>query len=147
MARQNSPSALSGPMNGYMENRRTYKALILDDDLTVQALLARFLASRHWECVLVDNGRAALGLFRPGEFDLVLADVDLGSGLDGITTVMHLLAFDRDLYAVLMSGDPRNLDEAEEIGLSTIDKPFDLCDIGVLLLRAEVRRRRMRNPL
>jgi DNA-binding response OmpR family regulator len=130
-----------------MKTKRAHKALILDDDEHVRALLARFLARRRWEAVLVDNGFAALDVFRPGTFDLVLVDVDLGGGSDGVATLLRLLALDRDQYAVMMSGNPQNLGQVEEIGLSMIDKPFNLHDIGVLLLRAEARGRRMRDSL
>jgi DNA-binding NtrC family response regulator len=125
-----------------MEKKRTHIALVADDDPGVRVLLARFLDRRGWECVLVDSGRTALASFRPDEFDLVLADIDLGCEPDGIAAVLRLLELDRDQYAVLMSGDPQRLHEAEEIGLNVIEKPFDLHDIGALLLRAEVRRRR-----
>jgi len=58
--------------------------LVVDDEANVCAFLEEILQKTGYTAVSVHSGEAALDLLRENSFDLVLLDLNLGRGIDGI---------------------------------------------------------------
>jgi DNA-binding NtrC family response regulator len=51
--------------------------LVIEDDLTIQKLMARLLAQYHYEIVTVSTAEEALKLIEESSFDLITLDLNL----------------------------------------------------------------------
>lgn len=109
------------------------RALVIDDDDFVRAMLLRCLSLWGWEpveCRSVADARRAFEDRRP---ELVLCDIDLPDG-DGIELAQSLLTVVPRVRVLMMSGDPANLERAHLAGLSPgLLKPFELAALRALL--------------
>lgn len=65
------------------------RALAADDNATNRMILRAMLSAMGVEVVLVDDGRAAIDAWEPGQFDLYLLDISM-PGLDGISALAGL---------------------------------------------------------
>jgi DNA-binding NtrC family response regulator len=108
--------------------------LIIEDDCDVRRFLARFVEISGGKAVAVANGPEALDAFRPTEFDMLLTDVDLKGGIDGIAVAKELLALQPGLRVAVMSGNPKNEARAQEAGFGTfLAKPLDFSALALAL--------------
>jgi DNA-binding response OmpR family regulator len=105
----------------------TKRALLVEDVPDISSLLAYLISHAGWEVDAVLSSAEALQLFAPRRYSLVIADINLGRGLDGVSLAQRLLALEPGLRVVLMSGDSvSEADRAQAAGLGRIlVKPFD----------------------
>lgn len=114
------------------------RALVIDNDEAMQALLLRLLGREGWKGITAANDRQAFAAFKIGRFDAAIIDVDLDAGLDGIAVAKILLKFDPRLPIMMISGDPLNAEPVRKAGLEPFfAKPFDLTQIALVLRRIE----------
>jgi CheY-like chemotaxis protein len=84
--------------------------------------------------VAVGSGHEAIEAFAPGRFALLLADVNLGSGMNGVALALKLREQDPELKVFMMSGEPACLALAKSAGVGTcLAKPLDLAQMPRLL--------------
>jgi CheY-like chemotaxis protein len=97
--------------------------LVVDDDPTVRALLARVLGDVGYDPVVVSDGAAAVAAARLVRPDLILSDVEM-PGLDGcaLRAALREHGFG-DVPILFMSGGRCPADVPPE---SFIAKPFDM---------------------
>src|SRR5918997_1256288 len=90
------------------------RILLVDDEQSVQTLLAYPLRKEGYEVVPATTGREALERFRDGHFDLVVLDLELGAD-DYITKPFSMREFSSRVKAVLRrAGLARNGESPEE---------------------------------
>jgi two-component system sensor histidine kinase BarA len=65
------------------------KVLIVEDDLVNQKILCRYL-SDYESIVVTDCGEDAVNKCESNVFDIVLMDIKLKNGIDGITTLKKI---------------------------------------------------------
>jgi two-component system, NtrC family, sensor kinase len=110
------------------------RLLILDDEPSIRAFLAKALARSGYETVTVGSGAEALELARTESFDGMLCDHRM-AGMSG-TAVFEAMSTIRPELAnrfVFMSGDvlnPELRSFAAEHGIGLLAKPFDLDSIA-----------------
>jgi CheY-like chemotaxis protein len=111
------------------------RALVVDDDEAIRRVLARAIGQSGWAVDVVATGAEALQTFKVGRYNLVMTDIDLGDGLDGITLARQLLTLEPTLRIRLMSGtSSTHVDRAKAAGLGPIlEKPFEFQEIAKLL--------------
>lgn len=111
------------------------RILIVEDEPSLLDLLSLYFTTKlGWEVVCAGSGAAALEAFEPGKFHMLLADVDLGDGPDGIEVARQMRQQEPPLRVVIMSGEPKNEAKARNADLGTfLSKPFDLPDLGTVL--------------
>jgi CheY-like chemotaxis protein len=110
------------------------RILIVEDDADVRRCIARFVYRLGGEAVTVASGPDAFQSFRPRQFDVVLTDVDLKEGMDGIAVAKELLAQEPGLRVVVMSGNPKNEALAQNAGLRDfLAKPFHFSALALAL--------------
>jgi PAS domain S-box-containing protein len=105
--------------------------LVVEDDPTVQAMLAAVFTRRHIKYSLASDGVAALSLWinSPVAFDLLITDIIMPNGVSGLSLARSIREQNPSLSVILMSGysdahtDPANLKIPGEPP-KFLDKPF-----------------------
>src|SRR5919198_349157 len=123
------------------------RVLVVEDDADVREVMADALAADGHEVVVASDGRAALDELAGRPFDLVLLDVALGPGPDGVDVCRRLRAAGDDAHVVAVTARDGEADIvlALEAGADDyVTKPG-----GIAQLRSRVRaapRRGRRHP-
>jgi DNA-binding response OmpR family regulator len=118
------------------------RALVVDDEVALADVVARYLKREMFEVHLAHEGRHALDLAREVDPDVVILDIGL-PGVDGIEVCQRLREFS-DAYLVTLTARDTEIDTI--IGLSVGDddyvtKPFSPREL-VARIRAMMRRPR-----
>jgi DNA-binding response OmpR family regulator len=99
--------------------------LLVEDDTAVRTLAAAFLQEEHFYVLQASDGDEALRVARTNEnIDLLLTDVEMGDGLNGIELGSRILAEHPGLPVLVMSGFPDNESMAAGKGMPFLAKPF-----------------------
>jgi CheY-like chemotaxis protein len=90
-----------------------------------------FKQNLAWEVTPALSAAEALQACPAAEFDLLLADLDSDSRIDGIDIARRLRESQPDIAVLLMAGDHRAEETARQAGFpDLIMKPFDLPSLG-----------------
>jgi len=120
------------------------KVLIVDDDLEHREIATRMLARLGYNTTAVESGEAAIVKIEEDyNPDIVILDMELGPGLDGLETYRRILNFHKDQKAIIASGYSESLrvKKARRLGVGAfIKKPYSLKDIGAAV-RYEIDRK------
>ncbi|MFD7012491.1 response regulator [Rhodococcus jostii] len=124
------------------EGAAGYRALVVDDERPLAAVVASYLGREHFEVAVAYNGVDALALAREIDPDVVVLDLGL-PGMDGIEVCRGLRTFS-DAYVVMLTARSAEVDTI--IGLSVgaddyVTKPFSPREL-VARIRAMLRRPR-----
>ncbi|MFD6062177.1 response regulator [Rhodococcus wratislaviensis] len=124
------------------ESAAGYRALVVDDERPLAAVVASYLEREHFEVAVAYNGADALALAREIDPDVVVLDLGL-PGMDGIEVCRGLRTFS-DAYVVMLTARSAEVDTI--IGLSVgaddyVTKPFSPREL-VARIRAMLRRPR-----
>jgi len=111
------------------ERQEPASILVVEDDLVLRELLADFLATRGYQVLTAEDGQAALSLFDKQPPQLVILDIHLPGGMNGVKVLRELRARGYTGAVIALSGvqeDPL-LKEMLSLGnVKLIAKPFDL---------------------
>jgi len=122
---------------------RPLRILLVEDDREVRETLAQLLALDEHTIECAADGPAALGLFSPSAYDVVISDLGM-PGMNGWELIAQLREQDPSLVTVLLSGWGAQIDptEAEARGVDfVIAKPIDLEGLHSALIAASQPRR------
>jgi DNA-binding response OmpR family regulator len=120
------------------------RILLVEDDSDLREAMAAALGADGHTVDCCGDGRAALDALSEGVHEIVLLDVALGPGLDGVEICRRMRAADDDAYVMMLTarGDESEVVLALEAGADDyVTKPT-----GIVELRSRVRAalRRMR---
>ncbi|MBA2657639.1 MAG: PAS domain-containing protein [Tatlockia sp.] len=145
-----APSATSSKHQERIEETIAAKVLIVEDNplaaRSLQSLLIRLnCASNH-----AANGEQALEMIKIHDYDLVLMDVGLGNGIDGLEATRQIRAISQpqllNLPIIAVTGhanDPQKRDEALSAGMQDVlPKPLVQSDLEKLLDQYVFQRRK-----
>ena len=113
------------------------RILLVEDDPDLRSAMAAALAADGHDVQTAENGVAALDALAARPSDLVLLDVALGSGPDGVEVCRRLRRTDDDTYVMMLTARDAEADAvlALEAGADDyVTKP-----IGIAELRSRVR--------
>ena len=102
------------------------RALIVDDDLTVQSYFKTLLSQEGFVVDCASNSLEAESFMHAGKYDLVLLDIHLGKE-NGMQILRHLREHDEQAHIVLITGQPDLETATEAVRLGAFDylmKPF-----------------------
>lgn len=109
------------------------RILVVDDDPTSRLLMQAALQQAGFAVEVAADARAALQVFRGGDFDLVMSDVEM-PGMDGFELCAQLRAESEGLVPVVMvtgMDDLASIDRAFEVGATDfIVKPINWSLLG-----------------
>jgi two-component system response regulator HydG len=120
------------------------RILIVDDDPSTLDVLAQVLARDGYECLVAEDGRSAMEMFRANEVAAALVDFELPD-LTGVQLVREIKRLRPSVPVIVMTGNPsqRLMFEASEAGAYTfLTKPIDLTGLRRLVQKASASRAR-----
>jgi CheY-like chemotaxis protein len=118
------------------------KILIVDDIPEQREVVSLMLTKLGYEVTTVSSGERALEFLRENPVDLVILDMIMDGGLDGLETYKKILEMRPHQKAIVVSGysETDRVKEAQELGAGPyVKKPFTLEKIG-LVVRQELDR-------
>ena len=125
-----------------MTESRALRALVVDDEAPLVALVRSYLEREGFEVAEAADGERAVALARELDPDVVVLDLML-PGMDGIEACRRIRAFS-DAYVIMLTAKAEEVDRI--VGLSTgaddyVTKPFSPAEL-VARVRAMLRRPR-----
>jgi PAS domain S-box-containing protein len=121
----------SVPIEAYQSKGET--VLIIDDMEEQREIISGMLHSLGYIVSSVSSGEEAVEYLKTHPVDLVLLDMIMSSGMDGLGTYRRILKIRPHQKALIISGfsETRRVKEAQRLGVgSYIRKPFVLEQIG-----------------
>jgi DNA-binding response OmpR family regulator len=105
------------------------KLLIADDLVPIRQMVRITLSTQGWTILEAENGQKALELARSEHPDLMLLDVDMGSGLNGFDVCRELKASDdtKGIPIVMLTAHDSESDRAVGFAAGAAEyltKPF-----------------------
>ncbi|HOH47290.1 MAG TPA: response regulator, partial [Candidatus Cloacimonadota bacterium] len=108
------------------------RVLVVDDDDIILSIISNILIRNGYQVDKCHSGEEALEKVDQGEFDLVLLDVHMGSGLDGYDTCQLIQQKQADLPVILVTAnqDDESVNKGFESGSSDyIKKPVSRLEL------------------
>ena len=124
---------------GEDDYRGTERVLVVDDLEEQRHLAVRLLSSLGYHVHAVEGGRAAIDYLRDHHADVLVMDMILGDGLDGLDAYRAIVQGHPGQVAVIASGFSRTarVEEAQALGAGPfIRKPYTLQRLGRAVRRA-----------
>jgi len=116
------------------------RILVVDDVEEQREIASTILKELGYRVTTAGSGEEALLLARQEPFDLLLLDMILGSGLDGLDTYRRFIAFAPGQKAIITSGfsETERITEALQLGVGQcVKKPYLIAKLG-LAIREEL---------
>ncbi len=133
---------MTGETRQQFDYRGSETILVVDDLEAQRSLARRLLESLGYTVVAVENGLRAVDYVRQNPVDLVLLDMIMEEGFDGLDTYRALAALRPGIKAVIASGfsETARVKMAQELGAGRfVKKPYTLNGLGEAV-RAELDR-------
>jgi two-component system cell cycle sensor histidine kinase/response regulator CckA len=115
--------------------------LVVDDMESQRQIAARLLGHLNYRVHTVESGEAALQFLEDNDVDLVVLDMLMGDGMDGLETFRQIIKRHPGQKAVIASGyaETDRVKEAQRLGAGTyIKKPYVIKVLGDAI-QAELR--------
>ncbi|MBM4400055.1 MAG: response regulator, partial [Candidatus Cloacimonetes bacterium] len=106
--------------------------LVVDDDIVVLKIITNILQRNGYMTDTCQSGEEALSKIKADEYDLVLLDVQLGTGMDGYHTckAMHKVIPDLPVILVTANQDDESVNKGFTAGSSDyIKKPVSKLEL------------------
>lgn len=129
--------------------RGTERILVIDDDPVQLNVAKSLLGMLGYSVAVAGNGQSGLEYLRNHSVDLVLVDMIMPSGLDGLDTVRSIVEVLPQQKIVVVSGyaESERLDKTLKLSGGTfISKPFSLQTISVAIHKALHGRKSIESP-
>ena len=110
---------------------KTCKVLIVEDDDEVRRLFGELLAGEGYDCVLASNGKEMRAALQAGDVEVVIIDVGLPGGEDGLCLARE--ASGRGHGVILVTGHDKHFDAVRKSGHRYLFKPFRLPSLLALV--------------
>ena len=107
--------------------------LVIDDDQQQRQIAAEILGYLGYQARVVESGEAALPLLRSNPTDLVILDMLMPPGIDGLETYKRLCEYNPQQKVIIVSGfsQSERAKEALSLGvLQYVQKPYTLAKIS-----------------
>jgi len=117
--------------------------LVVDDVKEQRELAATMLAKLNYQVTSVPSGEEALAYLRQNQVDLMVLDMIMEPGLDGLDTYSKALEIRPHQKAIIVSGfsETERVAKAQELGAGAyVKKPYVLEKLG-LAVKKELRER------
>ena len=105
----------------------TTRILIVDDEANIRRMVGALLKSEEFEVVEAANGNAALLAIPDVHPDIILLDLMMPPGPDGLATLERIRAADRDVPVIMMSGKAQLADAVRAVQMGAfqfLEKPL-----------------------
>ena len=123
------------------------KILVVEDERGIQLALKGLLKKAGYEVLIASSGEEAVELFESETFDLVLTDLALGNGMDGMGVLERTKAMRTEVPVVMITahGNEKIAVGAMKSGAEDyVPKPFDNEEMRLVVKKALERTRLVR---
>jgi CheY-like chemotaxis protein len=113
--------------------------LIVDDMPEQREIASQMVSKLGYHATTVRNGEAAVDFVKQNHVDVLLLDMIMSPGIDGLETYARITAFKPRQKAIIASGYSKTdrVRRAQQLGVETyIKKPYSLEAIGIALQQA-----------
>lgn len=120
------------PMDDYLGMQE--RILVVDDVEEQRLIASKVLAKLNYEVAAVDSGEAAIRFLKDEKVDLVVLDMIMTPGMDGLTTYKHILDIRPSQKVIIASGfsESGRVQDAQALGAGAyIQKPYSIENIGL----------------
>jgi DNA-binding response OmpR family regulator len=111
--------------------------LVVEDDADLREAMASALVADGHGVQVAADGHAALAALSDGGQDLVLLDIALGAGPDGVEVCRRLRSADADVYVMMLTAHDREADVVLALEAGADD--YVIKPVGIAELRSRVR--------
>jgi DNA-binding NtrC family response regulator len=109
------------------------RILIVENEDLIRAVLEEAITIEGYEVEAVRSGPEAFNRIDPADFDVVITDVVLPGGLDGLSLADR--AAGAGIGVIVVSGDPNQFDRLRRCGHAYLQKPFHIAALASLIER------------
>lgn len=120
------------PVEEYIGNRQTI--LVIDDVKEQREIAANILSKLNYSVHTVSGGEEAVEYMKNNIADLLVLDMIMDPGIDGLETYKRIIELHPDQKAIIASGfsETKRVKEAQRLGAGQyIKKPYTLEKIGI----------------
>jgi CheY-like chemotaxis protein len=119
-----------------MNDQRSPRVLVVDDEGPVRALLCDLLAVWGCEADAAATGTEGLALFRRGGYDLVVTDFRM-PGVTGLELVKTVRQHDPTVGVIIFTASTTDLEGYRQpLGFTLLHKPLELAGLETAVRRA-----------
>jgi two-component system phosphate regulon response regulator OmpR len=101
-------------------NDENQRLLIVDDDIRICRMLSRILMAEGYVVEIAENGRAMWRALRTKTFDLVILDLRLPGGEDGLSLARRLRT-ESDVPLIMLTGRGEQIDKVVGLEIGADD--------------------------
>jgi PAS domain S-box-containing protein len=126
---------------------RGEKILVVDDCAVQREVVVNILESLGYAAVAVDSGEDAADYVRHNQVDLLILDMIMAPGIDGLETFKRIIEFNPDQKVIIASGfsETERVKEAQRLGAGKyVQKPYTMETIGKFVKEALMHERKAR---
>ena len=130
-----------------IDNNENASILVVDDEAAIRYSVSKTLQRVGYSVREAANGEDALDVIRGGTFDVVLTDIRMPPGLDGVELIRRIKDTDPDTIVILMTAYPSLPTAVEALRLGAHDyliKPSSSQDIRSSVARGIERARNLK---
>jgi len=112
--------------------------LVIDDVKEQRELVVATLSKLHYRVTSVPSGEAAIEYMKTGQPDLLILDMIMDPGIDGLETYRRILKLRPGQKAIIVSGfsETERVRRALELGAGAfVKKPYTIEKIGLAIRR------------
>ena len=129
--------SVGGSSSGYVVEAMNAQLLVVEDDADLREAMASALTADGHDVQVAGDGQAALTALSEGRQDLVLLDISLGAGPDGVEVCRRLRRADGDVYVMMLTAHDREADVVLALEAGADD--YVIKPVGIAELRSRVR--------
>ncbi|MBO9378041.1 response regulator [Sphingomonas histidinilytica] len=104
------------------------RILVVENDLMLNHMLRQMLEDLGFFVLTAASAEAARHAIDTVSLDVILADMALGTGSDGLSVARAALEKNRQLRVVIASGHPAPADLTQ--GMAFLQKPFTVAELA-----------------
>jgi len=107
--------------------------LVVDDEAQLREIASHMLAVLNYRTTTVSSGEEALAFLEDGAADLVLLDMQMGSGLNGEETYERICTMNPSQKAIIVTGYSTSREVAATLRRGAggfVKKPFSMIELG-----------------
>jgi signal transduction histidine kinase/CheY-like chemotaxis protein len=127
-------SSVTKETSGFVDLRGNGKILVVDDEALQRDISEQTLTHLGYEVVTAESGESALDYLRDHCVDLVLLDMLMDPGIDGLQTYTEIIKLHPEQKTIIISGFSKSVKVkfAMELGVAKfLKKPFSIKSLGM----------------
>jgi CheY-like chemotaxis protein len=131
-----SKDQISVPVSEYMGNGESI--LVVDDIKSQRELATLMLGKLKYNVATVSSGEEAVEYLKQNKVDLIVLDMIMDPGIDGLDTYRRILEINPKQKAIIVSGfsETDRVDQAKGLGAGAyLKKPYVLARLGLAVRR------------